>query len=129
MQIQCYIKMRPHVVVVIKCLNLRRSARIVAWTSLSVYRSEQDDTMDTVSSENAYVSLFQDTTNNLHIRNSDHHTKDKISNFQNASLFCSIVQNDILDFNNTEQHCVISKCGTKICNILITDAHFTSLNY
>ena len=57
--------MRPHVVVVIKCLNLPRSARIVARTSPSIYRSEQDDTMDTESSENAYVSLFQDRDKQL----------------------------------------------------------------
>ena len=36
---------------------------------------------------------------------------------------------DILDFNDTEQQCLISKCRTKnckTCNILITDVHNTS---
>jgi len=42
---------------------------------------------------------------------------------------CSVQLHDIFDFNDTEQHRLISKCrtnNTKTCNILITDAHFTS---
>ena len=113
--------------VAIKCMNLRRSARILARTSPSIERSEQDGTMDTVSSGTAGVPCSQDTTNNSVIRNSDHHTNDKISNLRTRS--CSVQLHDILDLNDTEQHCLISKCRTKNCktrNILFTDAHFTS---
>ena len=42
---------------------------------------------------------------------------------------CSVQLHDILDFNDTEQHCLISICRTKNCktsNILITETHFTS---
>ena len=42
---------------------------------------------------------------------------------------CFFLLHDILDFNDTEQHCLISKCRTKncqTCTILITDTHFTS---
>ena len=42
---------------------------------------------------------------------------------------CSAQLHDILDFNDSEQHCFFSKCGTKsckTCNILIIDARFTS---
>ena len=42
---------------------------------------------------------------------------------------CFVQLHDILDFNETEQHCLISKCRTKnckTCNVLITDTHFTS---
>ena len=42
---------------------------------------------------------------------------------------CSVQLHDILDFNDTEQHCFISKCRTqqcKTCNIFITYTHFTS---
>jgi len=113
--------------VAIKCMNLRRSARILAQTSPSIKRSEQDGTMDTVSSGTAGVPSSQDTTNNSVIRNSDHHTNDKMSNLRIRPR--SVHLHDILDFNDTEQHCLISKCRTKsckTCNILITDAHFTS---
>ena len=88
---------------------------------------EQDGTMDTVSSGTAGVPLSQDTTNNSVIRNSDHHTNDKISNLRMRPRSAQL--HDILGFNDSEQHCLISKCGTKnckTCNILITDAHFTS---
>ena len=74
--------------VAIKCMNLRKSARILARTSPSIKRSEWDGTMNTVSSGTACVFSFpQDTTNNSVIRNLDHHTYDKISY---ASLFCSV---------------------------------------
>ena len=42
---------------------------------------------------------------------------------------CSVQLHDILDFNDTEQHCLIYKCRTqncKTCNILITETNFTS---
>jgi hypothetical protein len=71
--------------------------------------------------------FFQDTTNNSFIRNSDRHSNDKISNLRMRP--CSVQLHDILDFNDTEQHCLISICRTtncKICNILITDSNFTS---
>ena len=61
------------------------------------------------------------------IWNSDHHTKDKISNLRMRP--CSVQLHDILDFKYTDQHCRISKCrpkNCKTCNILTTDAHFTS---
>jgi hypothetical protein len=66
--------MRP---VAINCMNWQRSTRILARTSPSIKRSEQDGTMDTVSSGTAGVSFSQDTTNNSVIRNSDHHSNDK----------------------------------------------------
>ena len=80
--------------------------------------------MDSVSSGTAGVLFFQDTTKNSVTRNSDHHTKDKISKLR--MLPCSVQLHDILDFNNSEQYFFISKSGTKNCNILITDVHFTS---
>jgi hypothetical protein len=42
---------------------------------------------------------------------------------------CSVQLHDILDFNDTEQHCLISKCRTtycKTCNVWATDTNFTS---
>ena len=83
--------------------------------------------MDTVSSGTAGVPLSENTTNNSVIRNSDHHNNDKVSNLRMRP--CSVQLHDILDLNDTEQHCLISICRTKNCktrNILITDAHFTS---
>ena len=73
------------------------------------------------------VPFSQDTRNNSVIRNSDHHTNGKISNLRMRP--CSVQLHDILDYNDTEQHCLISKCRTKnckTCNILITDTHFTN---
>ena len=46
-----------------------------------------------------------------------------------ACVLVSVQVHDNLDFNDTEQHCLISKCRTKNsknCNILLTDAHFIS---
>ena len=83
--------------------------------------------MDTVSSETACVPYSSDRTNNSVIRNSDYHTNDNISNLRMRPI--SIQLHDILDFDDTQQHCLISKCRTKNCktsNILITDTHFTS---
>jgi hypothetical protein len=57
----------------------------------------------------------------------DDHTNDKISNLRKRPY--SVQLHDILDFDDTQQHCLISKCRTKnckTCNILITDVHFTS---
>jgi hypothetical protein len=51
--------MRP---VAINCMNWQRSARILARTSPSIKRSEQDSTMETVSSGTACVSFSKDTT-------------------------------------------------------------------
>ena len=99
--------------VAINCMNLRRSARILAWTSPSIKRFEQEGTVGTVSSGTAGVPFSQDTTNNSVIRNSYHHTNDKISNL--GMRPCSVQLHDILDFNDTEQHCLISKCRTKNC--------------
>ena len=42
---------------------------------------------------------------------------------------CSVQLHDILNLSDTEQHWLISKCRTKnckTCNILFTDANFTS---
>ena len=42
---------------------------------------------------------------------------------------CSVQLNDILNYNDNEQHCNISRCGVKnckTCNILITDTTFSS---
>ena len=108
-------------------MNLRRSARILVQTSLSIKRSERDGTMDTVSSGTTGVPSSHDPTNSSVIRNSDHHTNDKISNLRMRP--CSVQLHDILDFNDTEKHYLISKCRTKnykTCNILITDNNFTS---
>jgi hypothetical protein len=79
--------------------------------------------MDSGSSGTAGVPFSQDTTNNSVIRNSDHHTKDIISNLRMRP--CSVQLHDILDFNESEQQFFISKSGTKNHNILITDVHFT----
>ena len=76
--------------VAIKCMNLRRSARTLARTSPRINRSEQDETMDTVSSGTAGVLFSQDTTNNSVIRNSDHHTNDKITNLRMRPCACSV---------------------------------------
>jgi len=54
--------------VAIKCMNLRRSARILVQTSPSIKRSEQDGTMDTASSGTAGVPSCKDATNNLEIQ-------------------------------------------------------------
>ena len=80
-----------------------------------------------MSSETAGVPYSPDATNNSVIRNSDYHTNDNISNLRMRPK--SVQLHDILDFDDTQQHCLISKCRTKNCktsNILITDAHFTS---
>jgi hypothetical protein len=58
--------------------------------------------MDSVSSETAGVPFSQDTINNSVIRNSDHHTKDIISNLRMRP--CSVQLHDILDFIDSEQH-------------------------
>jgi hypothetical protein len=47
-----------------KCMNIRRSARILARTSPNIERYVEDGTMDTVSSGTACVPFSQDTTNN-----------------------------------------------------------------
>ena len=83
--------------------------------------------MDTVSSETVGVPSFPDTTNNSVIRNSDYHSNDNITNLRMRPS--SVQLHDILDFDDTQQHCLISKCRTKNCktsNILITDTHFIS---
>ena len=108
-------------------MNLRQSARILARTLPSIKRFEQDGTMDRMLLGTAGVPFPQDTTNNSVIRNSDHHTNNKISNLRMRP--CSVQLHDILDFIDTEQHCLIYKCRTKnckTCNILITDINFTS---
>ena len=61
--------------VAIKCMNLRRSARILARTSPSIKRSVQDGTVDTVSSGTAGVPFSQDTTNNSVVKNHSDSTK------------------------------------------------------
>ena len=71
--------------VAIKCMDLRRSARTLARTSPRINRSEQDGTMDTVSSGTTGVLFSQDTTNNSVIRYSDHHTNKKKFKFTYAS--------------------------------------------
>ena len=86
-----------------KCMNIRRSARILARTSPNIERYVEDGTMDTVSSGTAGVPLSQDTTKNPVFRNSDHHTNDKIPNLR--TRYCSVQLHDILDFND----CVISE--------------------
>ena len=99
---------------------------ILVRMSPTIKRSEQDDTMDTLSSGTAGVPFIQDTTNNSVIRNLVHHTNDTISNLRMRPCF---VQFHILEFNDPEQHCVISKCRTKnckTCNILITYTTFAS---
>jgi hypothetical protein len=83
--------------------------------------------MDTMSPGTAGVPFSQDMTNNSVIRNSHHHTNGKISNL--CMRPCSVQLHDILDYNDTEQHCLISICKTKnykTSNILITETHFTS---
>ena len=54
----------------------------------------------------------------------DDHTNDKISNLRKRPY--SVQLHDILDFDDTQQHCLISKCRTKNCKTLITETHFTS---
>jgi hypothetical protein len=42
---------------------------------------------------------------------------------------CSVQLLDIIDYNDTEQHCIISECGSlkcMTCKMLIIDAYFTS---
>ena len=51
--------------------------------------------LDMVSSGTAGVPPSQDATNNSVIRNSDHHTNDKISNLRMSP--CSVQLHDILD--------------------------------
>ena len=108
-------------------MNWRKSARILGRKSPSIKRNEQDGTIDTVSSETAGVPSSPDTTNNSVIRNADYHTNDNISNLRMRPN--SVQLHDILDFDDTQQHCLISKCRIKNCktsNILITDTHFIS---
>ena len=85
--------------------ELTKISRIPGRKSPSIKRSEQDGTMDTVSSETACVRYSPDTTNNSVIRNSDYHTNDNISNLRMRP--CSVQLHDILDFIDTEQHCLI----------------------
>ena len=76
---------------------------------------------------NGRCTSFPRRENNSVIRNSDHHTNEKVSNL--CMPPCSVELHDILDFNDTEQHCLIFKCRTTNCktsNILITETHFTS---
>ena len=76
---------------------------------------------------NGRCPSFPRHDNNSVIRNSDHHTNEKVSNLRMPP--CSVQLHDILDFNDTQQHCLIFKCRTKNCktsNILITETHFTS---
>ena len=83
--------------------------------------------MDTMSPGTAGVPFSQDMTNNSVIRNSHHHTNGKISNL--CMRPCSVQLHDILDYNDTEQHCLIYKCRTKnykTSNTLITETNFTS---
>jgi hypothetical protein len=80
--------------VVIKCMHLRISAMIRARMLPSIKMSEQDDIMKSLLSRTAGAPLSQDATSNLNIRNSDHHTKDKISNVRMHP--CSVHLHDIL---------------------------------
>ena len=66
-------------------------------TSPSIKRSEQDGTMDTVSSGTAGAPSSQDTTNNSVIRDSDHHTDDSYMIF-----WILLTLNNIVSFLNVE---------------------------
>ena len=108
-------------------MNLRRLNRKLARTSPSIKRSETDVTMDTVSSDMAGVPSSPDMTNISNTTHSDHRPSDN-SNITHIQP-CSVLLKDILVFDDTVQHCRISKCetkGCKTCAILITDAEFTS---
>ena len=62
------------------------------------------------------------TTKNSILTNSDYQL-----DLQTRS--CSVILHDIIEYNDTEQHCRIFKCNDKkckTCNILITDDQFTS---
>ena len=88
--------------VVIKCMHLRISARMRARMLPSIKISEQDDIMQSLLSRTAGAPLSQDATSNLNIRNSDHNTKDKISNLRMHP--CSVRLHDIF-FMLMTQHC------------------------
>ena len=64
--------------------------------------------MDTMLSGTAGVPSSQDTTNNSVIRNSDHHTNDKISNLRMRP--CSVQLHNILGTLNVIARPNISLC-------------------
>ena len=110
-------------------MNLRRSARILARTSPSIKRSDPGDTTDTVSSSQAGVQPNPVTTNTSYVQSEDPGFQYKNSDLYKVVRPCSVTLHDILDYDDTEQHCTISQCKTKNCKtcaILITDTYFTS---
>ena len=95
--------------------------------------STTEDTPDTASSLHpsrcSGVHNFPDSTRISYVQSDD--PVFQYRNFDNFSKIrpCKVQLRDIFDYNDSKQHCIISKCGAKnckTCNILITDALFKS---
>lgn len=97
----------PHVLKTSSTLHQFTKTRQNTW-SPSNKKSEQDDT---ISPEKTFVPLSKDTTHNSEIQNSDHHLKEK--NTKLPIRPHSVHLHDILNFNYSQQHCIMSQCGVK----------------
>ena len=111
-------------------MNTTKTEIIPAGASPGITRHHPDGvTMDTEPSCNSGVHPRIRQPTGSYVQSNDQRFQ-----YQNADLLaqvrpCSIQLDDILNFTNFEQHCVIKKCkqkNCKTCNILITEPSFTS---
>ena len=111
-------------------MNKRKTHEMLARASPSFNkRPNPDDVMYTRSSEQSGVQSTSHLTNTSYAQSDDHRFQYKNSDLSNNIRPCSVQLNDILNYNDNEQHCNISRCGVKnckTCNILITDTTFSS---
>ena len=104
----------------------RHQKRILAQASPSIKRPELNDTTDTASFRSTGVQ-------NTPILSKTSYTQSANPEFQYKNYYsirpCSVLLEDVLDFENVQSHCSVSKCGIKnckTCKILITDTKIKS---
>ena len=105
----------------------RRSKRILARTSPSIKRSDPDDTTDTVSSVLTGVSTIPDSTNSDILQSDDSDLLAHTPNSNIPLLPCSVQLKNILDFDDAELSCIISKCTAKNVKLVISSLQILCL--
>jgi len=95
-------------------MNLRRFNRILDGASSSIRRSGHDDITDTVSSK-ACVMKNSARTNASYVQSEDPRFQHKSSGHYKSVRPCSVQLLDIFDYNDIEQHCIISEYGSSKC--------------
>ena len=113
---------------------LARTAPRIKRSTESLPSSNTDDNSDTASSFSSGVQNPNYSTLPIKISSSYVQSENPSLQYQNADDFvhirpCTVHLRDILDYDDTEQHCSIKRCGNKrckTCQILITDTQFTS---